>query len=160
MYLDKPMYAHTLLQAITRTNRPYKDKKFGMIVDSIGIIKHLTETMKFYNEFEENNIKKDFERFLIKNNTEIFEEFQIDLERLKDKLKTLVIDGEELSIDIEEVKKLVKDKDIVTIKKVIKPISSQLAIWSLPSDFESEKTNQSIVLIQSIRKVLKLYKAL
>ena len=33
MYLDKPMKEHNLLQAITRTNRPYPNKSHGLIID-------------------------------------------------------------------------------------------------------------------------------
>lgn len=37
MYVDKPMKAHNLMQAIARVNRVYKDKKGGLIVDYIGL---------------------------------------------------------------------------------------------------------------------------
>ena len=39
MYLDKPMKGHTLMQAIARVNRVFKDKKGGLIVDYIGLAK-------------------------------------------------------------------------------------------------------------------------
>src|SRR4030066_1152549 len=41
MYLDKPMKGHTLMQAIARVNRVFKDKKGGLIVDYIGIANDL-----------------------------------------------------------------------------------------------------------------------
>ncbi len=37
MYLDKPMQGHTLMQAIARVNRVFKDKPGGLVVDYIGI---------------------------------------------------------------------------------------------------------------------------
>lgn len=37
MYVDKPMKAHNLMQAIARVNRVYKDKTGGLIVDYIGL---------------------------------------------------------------------------------------------------------------------------
>ncbi|MEZ4939014.1 MAG: type I restriction endonuclease subunit R, partial [Crocinitomicaceae bacterium] len=37
MYVDKVMKGHNLMQAITRTNRVFKDKNAGVIVDYIGI---------------------------------------------------------------------------------------------------------------------------
>lgn len=37
MYVDKIMKGHNLMQAITRTNRVFKDKENGVIVDYIGI---------------------------------------------------------------------------------------------------------------------------
>lgn len=37
MYVDKPMKAHNLMQAIARVNRVFKDKQGGLIVDYIGL---------------------------------------------------------------------------------------------------------------------------
>ena len=37
MYIDKPMKGHTLMQAIARVNRVYKDKTGGLVVDYLGI---------------------------------------------------------------------------------------------------------------------------
>lgn len=37
LYIDKPMKGHSLMQAIARVNRIYKDKKGGLIVDYLGI---------------------------------------------------------------------------------------------------------------------------
>jgi type I restriction enzyme R subunit len=48
MYLDKPMRDHTLLQAITRTNRTYGDKKsHGLIVDYLGIFDDVAKSLEF-----------------------------------------------------------------------------------------------------------------
>ncbi|MBI3794854.1 MAG: type I restriction endonuclease subunit R [Nitrospinae bacterium] len=41
MYIDKAMRGHSLMQAIARVNRIYKDKKGGLIVDYIGIASDL-----------------------------------------------------------------------------------------------------------------------
>lgn len=41
LYLDKPLKAHTLMQAIARANRVDEGKNNGMIVDYCGILKHL-----------------------------------------------------------------------------------------------------------------------
>ncbi len=48
MYLDKPMRGHTLMQAIARVNRVYKDKPGGLIVDYLGIAADLKEALAFY----------------------------------------------------------------------------------------------------------------
>jgi type I restriction enzyme, R subunit len=48
MYLDKPMKDHTLLQAITRTNRTYGDKKtHGLIVDYLGVFDDVAKSLQF-----------------------------------------------------------------------------------------------------------------
>jgi len=50
MYLDKPMRGHTLMQAIARVNRVYKDKPGGLIVDYLGIASDLKEALAFYSD--------------------------------------------------------------------------------------------------------------
>src|ERR1700694_2702649 len=51
MYLDKPMRDHTLLQAITRTNRTYGDKKtHGLIVDYLGVFDDVAKSLSFDEE--------------------------------------------------------------------------------------------------------------
>jgi type I restriction enzyme R subunit len=50
MYLDKPMEGHTLMQAIARVNRVFKDKPGGLIVDYIGIAYGLKKALAEYTE--------------------------------------------------------------------------------------------------------------
>jgi type I restriction enzyme R subunit len=45
LYIDKPMKAHTLMQAIARANRVYPGKDFGLIVDYNGMLKSLREAL-------------------------------------------------------------------------------------------------------------------
>ena len=45
LYLDKPLKAHTLMQAIARANRVNEGKNNGMIVDYCGILKHLRRAL-------------------------------------------------------------------------------------------------------------------
>lgn len=48
MYIDKPMRGHTLMQAIARVNRVFKDKPGGLVVDYIGIGYELKQALKDY----------------------------------------------------------------------------------------------------------------
>jgi len=45
LYLDKPLKAHTLMQAIARANRVAEGKNNGLIVDYCGILKHLRQAL-------------------------------------------------------------------------------------------------------------------
>ena len=45
LYLDKPMKAHTLMQAIARANRVSEGKTNGLIVDYCGILKSLRKAL-------------------------------------------------------------------------------------------------------------------
>ena len=48
LYLDKPMRAHTLMQAIARANRVYPGKDCGVIVDYNGMLKSLRQALAQY----------------------------------------------------------------------------------------------------------------
>ena len=45
LYLDKPLKAHTLMQAIARANRVNEEKNNGLIVDYCGILKSLRKAL-------------------------------------------------------------------------------------------------------------------
>ncbi len=48
MYNDKPLQKHSLIQTISRVNRKYPGKNYGLIVDYIGIRDHMMEAIKVY----------------------------------------------------------------------------------------------------------------
>ncbi len=50
MYVDKPMRGHSLMQAIARVNRVFKDKPGGLIVDYLGIATDLQEAVEVYTQ--------------------------------------------------------------------------------------------------------------
>jgi type I restriction enzyme R subunit len=73
MYLDQPLKEHRLLQAVARTNRPYKDvKEAGYILDYIGMIKgELERALEVYSSeeiehamYDMESIKKDFNQLM------------------------------------------------------------------------------------------------
>lgn len=67
MYLDKSLKDHNLLQAICRTNRVYKDKSFGLIVDYFGVFDDVAKAL----EFDEESV-----RYVITNLNELKGELQ------------------------------------------------------------------------------------
>jgi type I restriction enzyme R subunit len=48
LYIDKPMKAHTLMQAIARANRVFPGKDFGLIVDYNGMLASLRAALAQY----------------------------------------------------------------------------------------------------------------
>lgn len=73
MYLDKPLRDYRLLQAVARTNRPYKDvKEAGHIIDYVGMVKwELDHALKIYSEdeiqgalYDMDSIRKDFNQIM------------------------------------------------------------------------------------------------
>ena len=56
MYIDKPMKAHNLMQAIARVNRVYKTKPAGLIVDYIGLKAWLLDALKTYTTRDQKQV--------------------------------------------------------------------------------------------------------
>jgi len=84
MYLDKPLKEHRLLQAVARTNRPYKDlKEAGLIIDYVGILKEFKKALEMYNE---EDIKLALTSF-----DEIREEFVILVKEILEILKPVCV---------------------------------------------------------------------
>ena len=49
MYLDKPVKQHNLVQTISRVNRTFDGKEFGLIVDYVGIKSHMQRAIAKYS---------------------------------------------------------------------------------------------------------------
>lgn len=78
MYMYKHMEEHTLMQAITRVNRVYRDKEGGLIVDYIGLANSLKRAMSNYTL----NDQKNYGDQNIENTA--YPEFQKQLEICED----------------------------------------------------------------------------
>ena len=50
MYLDKPLAAHNLMQAIARVNRVFGEKPGGVVVDFLGIADQLRDAVQTYTQ--------------------------------------------------------------------------------------------------------------
>ncbi len=48
IYLDRPMRNHTLMQTIARANRIFPEKEAGLIVDYVGVFRHLEAALAIY----------------------------------------------------------------------------------------------------------------
>jgi len=71
MYLDKPLKDHNLLQGICRTNRLFKDKSHGLIVDYFGVFDDVAKAL----EFDDDSIQK-----VITNISQLKHKFQKTIE--------------------------------------------------------------------------------
>jgi len=94
MYLDKPLKEHRLLQAIARTNRPFQNKKFGLIADYIGI---LPELEKAFEKFEAQDSKAL--RVVIRKLDEEKEEFKTLIAQALEIFKTVKKENTRESLD-------------------------------------------------------------
>ena len=61
MYIDKPMKAHNLMQAIARVNRVFPGKSGGLVVDYIGLKRELFDALKTYSTRDQDKIQENDE---------------------------------------------------------------------------------------------------
>ncbi len=80
MYLDKPLRDHNLLQAIARTNRVYKNKEAGKIIDYYGITRNLYDALDF--------------------DEDIIDSAMIDIERVKERFTDVLNDVMKIFIGV------------------------------------------------------------
>ncbi|EOA07066.1 Type I restriction modification system endonuclease (R) subunit, HsdR [Mycoplasma yeatsii 13926] len=82
LYLAREMKDHSLLQAITRVNRPYKEYQYGYIIDFADIKnsfektneKYLQELKKLDFDGESFEFKTDFYNDILENSNELIDE--------------------------------------------------------------------------------------
>jgi type I restriction enzyme R subunit len=94
MYLDKPLKEHRLLQAIARTNRPYKGiKEAGLIIDYVGILKEFTKAFENYTKEDIQDVLIDTDKLtqefsqLIDETTALFQDVPKDQDDRQTMLK-------------------------------------------------------------------------
>ncbi|MCA1566214.1 MAG: type I restriction endonuclease subunit R [Acidobacteria bacterium] len=87
LYLDKPLKAHTLMQAIARANRVHEGKNNGLVVDYCGILKNLRKALATFATGKEKAAEDEMP-------TKPSEELLIDLAHSIDLVKSnLAADG-------------------------------------------------------------------
>lgn len=74
MYLTRKLDGHTLLQAIARVNRRFKDKDYGHIVDYRGVLTNLNEAMTFYDQLAHEGYDPDDVADTVTSVTKILED--------------------------------------------------------------------------------------
>jgi type I restriction enzyme R subunit len=128
MYLDKPMRDHVLLQALARINRPYIDsegvqKKVGLVVDFVGILKELNKALRFDSADVEGALE-DLDvlmaDLLVKIEAASTEYLQVDSGQNADEQLESIVYGKFISE--EERKKFFDDyRDIESLWEILSP---------------------------------------
>lgn len=81
LYLLREIKEHSLLQTLARVNRPYKNMKYGYIVDFVDITEEYEETNRRYIQ----ELKAD----MVEDDSEDVENMFIDVEKVKEKIQQL-----------------------------------------------------------------------
>lgn len=122
LYFGRKLKDHNLLQAITRVNRPYKDNRYGYIIDFVDIKKNFEETNEAYlrelNRF--NNSDEIGENVLPNLFTHIIEDKEYLISKMKEARQVLfnytTNNLEEFTSEISSI----EDKEtLLELKKVL-----------------------------------------
>jgi len=79
IYLDRPMRNHSLMQTIARANRVFPEKESGLIVDYVGVFRHLEDALAVYAAARDG--EGDLE--VIREKSVLVEELETELGELK-----------------------------------------------------------------------------
>ena len=85
LYFGRKLKDHNLLQAITRVNRPYKDMRYGFLIDFADIKRNFDETNEAY--LQELNRFNDVDETGEGNNTDTFTQVIEDKEEIVRQMK-------------------------------------------------------------------------
>ena len=100
LYLGRVIRKHNLLQALTRVNRPYKEFRYGYVVDFADISREFEETNRAY-----------------------FEELQAELGDEMENYSHLFKSSEEIALEIQDIKEVLFSFDTENAEKFSRQIS-------------------------------------
>ena len=114
IYLGRVIKAHNLLQTLTRVNRPYKNFKYGFVVDFADIRDEFDRTnAAYFNELQQ-QLGEDFGTY-----SNIFlsqEEIEKNIKEIENKL--FEYDSDNLEVFSQQINELEK-KNLIDIKKTM-----------------------------------------
>lgn len=132
LYLGRIVREHNLLQALTRVNRPYRDFRYGYVVDFADISKEFDKTNKAY--FEELQADLGDEMAHYSNLFKSTEEIAQDIETIKDILFYFDIENAEVfSRQISEIQDRTK---VLALKKALADARSLYNLIRLQGEYK------------------------
>ena len=108
LYFGRKLKDHNLLQALTRVNRPYKDNRYGYVIDFANIKRNFEETNEAY--------LKELNRF---NNPD-----EVDGDHTTDTFSQVIEDPEELIRQMRDVRQTLFDYTANNVEEFSSEISS------------------------------------
>lgn len=137
LYLARVVREHNLLQTLTRVNRPYKNFKYGFVVDFA-------------------DIRKEFD----KTNREYFKELQAELGDETENYSNLFKSVEEIDAEIAEIKEklfLYDFSNLEDFQKVVSQITDKEEINALKKCLENLKSLYNIIKIMGYTDLLEKF---
>lgn len=115
LYLGRVIRKHNLLQALTRVNRPYKDFRYGYVVDFADIRKEFDATNKAYFDELQAELGDELEHY--SNLFKSPEEIRNEIEAIKDILFRFDIENAE--VFSQQVSQIQDRATVLALKKAL-----------------------------------------
>ncbi len=115
IYVGRIIKDHNLLQMLTRVNRPYKDYKYGFVVDFADITKEFDKTNRAYFEELKSELGDEISSF--SNLFESKEFLDNEIKNIKNKLLYYDLNNQE--IFSQQISKISDKETILEIKKAL-----------------------------------------
>jgi len=124
LYLGRVIRKHNLLQALTRVNRPYKDFRYGYVVDFADISKEFKETNQRYLDELNEELGDELEHY--SNLFKSAEEIAAEIEQIKDILFAFDLENaEEFSSQLGNI------QDRATVLALKKALADARSLYNL-----------------------------
>jgi type I restriction enzyme R subunit len=134
IYLGRKIKSHNLLQALTRVNRPYKNLRYGYVVDFANIEEEFNKTNKAY-----------------------FDELELELGNEIQNYEKMFKSEEEIKIEINELSNFLFKFDTTNIEnfqKQISEINEREEILELVKQLQNSKELYNIIRLTGNYKLL------
>lgn len=115
LYIGRQIKDHNLLQTLTRVNRPYKDFRYGYVVDFADITEQFDKANKAY--WDELNTQLGDERKYYSNLFKTQKEIEEDIQEIKKVLWQYPTENAELFS--QEITKISDKEELLKIKKAL-----------------------------------------
>jgi type I restriction enzyme R subunit len=132
LYLGRVIKKHNLLQALTRVNRPYKDFRYGFVVDFADIRKEFDATNKAYFDELQAELGDELEHY--SNLFKSKEEIESEIEEIEDVL--FRYDTANAEIFSQQVSQIQDRETVLALKKVLGNAKSLYNLIRLMGHYE------------------------
>jgi type I restriction enzyme R subunit len=162
LYLGRIIKDHSLLQALTRVNRPYKKFRYGFVVDFADIRKEFDKTNKAYFDELQAELGDEFKQY--DNIFKSVEEIENDLQVIKEKL--FLYDTTNAEVFSQQISAMDDKDELINLRQALEMykelfnISKLFGYVDLSDQFDLEKIGALYTEVTNRINIINLKKTL
>ena len=147
LYLHRMVKEHNLLQTLTRVNRPYKEMKYGYVVDFANIEEEYSKTNREYQEELEHEVGKD--------NLKHTDRLLVTMEEAKSRVDEArkVLDPYELGNPTIFSRQLNMKDDREVVRSIVRALEDMRSLQNMLTAQGSEA--EAVVVVSDIHNLIK-----